>query len=435
MDTIFAVATARGQAGVAIIRMSGPASWFAASALTHSELPEPRCLARRVFRARDGTAIDDGLLVCFAEGESFTGEQSAEFQVHGSPAVQAALLGQLGNLPDLRPAIAGEFTRRALENGRLDLSQVEGLGDLIAAETEAQRRQALRVMRGTLSEKAASWRQDLIGALAKLNATIDFADEDVPEDMAADVDAHLTLVRSGMLAELAGSAVTERIRDGFEVALVGRPNSGKSSLINTLAGRKAAITSDVPGTTRDVIEVRLDLGGLPVTVLDTAGLRESVDEVESLGIELARDRAIAADLRLFLLGPGEVLDGLDPQPLAEDLILMSKADLVEDAVVRAGYVSARTGFGIDRAVGQMTDILSARATGATSLIRERHRSGLEEAVRHLDSARDRVWMSAEFTELAAEDVRLALQSVDMIVGRVGVEDVLDDIFSNFCLGK
>jgi tRNA modification GTPase len=354
----------------------------------------------------------------------------AELHVHGSPAVVAALLRELGQLPGLRLAEPGEFTRRALESERLDLAQVEGLADLLDAETEAQRRQALRVLSGDLGRRAEGWRRALVRAAALLEATIDFADEEVPTDVTPEVTALVDATLAELRREAEGVTVAERIRDGFEVAIVGRPNAGKSTLLNALAGREAAITSEIAGTTRDVIEVRMDLRGLPVTILDTAGLRDTDDTVESIGVARAIDRATSADLRVFLLEEeGEALP-LAPRP--GDITVLGKADL---RTGRAFALSGKTGAGIAELVDRITDTLSVRAEGAGLAIRERHRTAILRAIRALESARLEVQHGPDRAELAAEELRTALRSLDSLVGRVDVEDILDEIFSSFCLGK
>lgn len=425
MDTIFALATARGRAGIAVVRISGPAALAAAEGLA-GPLPER---GRSLRRLRDASkqVLDEALVLTFAAGHSFTGEPVVELHLHGSPAVTAAVLSELGR--ELRPAEAGEFTRRALENGRLDLAQVEGLADLIEAETESQRRQALRVLSGELGKKAEEWRSALVRAAALLEVTIDFSDEDVPMDVTPDVLALIRPVEAELRREAAGARISERIRDGFEVAILGAPNAGKSTLLNRLAGREAAITSENAGTTRDVIEVRLDLGGLPVILLDTAGLREAQDPIEGKGIERARERARAADLRIYLVGPGERPQfALDE----DDLLVASKADLWAPEGLA---VSAVTGEGIDPQVEAVATRLSRRANGAGIAIRERHRLAMSAAADYLEKANMDLQEGASVVELIAEDLRAAMRSIESIMGHVDVEHLLDDIFASFCIGK
>lgn len=430
MDTIFALATARGRAGVSVIRLSGPAAHAAVQALTRRDLPEShRAAVRQIISGTE--VLDEALVILFDAGRSFTGEAVAELQLHGSLAVVSAVLRVLGDLPGLRLAEAGEFTRRALENGRLDLAQVEGLADLIEAETEAQRRQALRVLSGHVGRKVQGWRDRLLRAAALLEATIDFVDEDVPVDVAPEVRQILSGLLVDLRAEVAGSAAAERIREGFEVAIIGAPNAGKSTLLNALAGREAAITSDIAGTTRDVIEVRMELRGLPVTLLDTAGLRETGDRVEAIGIARAIERAEQADLRVFLLAEPDEVPGLLPQP--EDLVVLGKADLRNGAGMAA--VSGATGAGIDDLVTEIGQRLEQRSAGASTLVRERHRRAALIAIRGLETAEAELWMGAGRIELAAEALREATRALDSLVGRIGVEDVLGEIFASFCIGK
>lgn len=430
-DTIFALATARGRAGVAVIRISGPLAWESAARLV-GDLPKPRSSALRVVRNINGEALDEALVLAFESGASFTGERVVEIQLHGSNATIAAVLRELSDLPDIRLAEAGEFTRQALDNGCLDLAQVEGLADLIDAETEAQRRQALKVMQGSLSEKARDWRETLLRAVALLEVTIDFADEEVPVDVAPEVLDLIARARSGMQNEAEGGAISARIRDGFEVAIVGRPNVGKSTLLNMLSNKEAAITSEIAGTTRDVIEVQMDLGGLPITLLDTAGLRTSDDEIEVLGVQRAILRATAADLRVFLLEPGGTVEGLGVEVMEGDVVAFGKADLCEcDGL----SISGRTGAGVEELLSHLTKELEFRATGASSAVRERHRIALLNGVLSLDRAKNHVMAGFEWSELAAEEMRQALRALDSLIGRVDVENILDVIFSSFCIGK
>ncbi len=427
-DTIFALATAPGKAGVAVIRISGSAAVSAGTAL-FGALPEPRMAALRLLRDRAGHRLDQALVLYFPEKNSFTGEEVVELHLHGSVAVVNAVLRELSDMDDLRLAEPGEFTRRALENGCLDLAQVEGLADLIEAETEAQRRQALRVLSGDLGSLAERWRQNLIRAAALIEATIDFADEDVPVDVTPEVTSLLDTVSNDLATEISGVDTAERIRTGFEVAIVGAPNVGKSTLLNTLAGREAAITSEYAGTTRDVIEVRMELNGLPVTLLDTAGIRETEDHVEGIGIERAKQRALAADLCVFLVEEG---DAPDFEPRAGDLVRRAKADKLGDP---KDGISGLTGQGVSDLVSDITSVLSERAARSGIATRERHRTAMRRASESLVAAKAVLALGADHYEIAAEELRSAIRALDSIVGRVDVENLLDEIFSSFCIGK
>jgi tRNA modification GTPase len=428
MDTIYATATARGRSGLAVLRISGPLALTAGQTLA-GRLPPFRTAGLRRL-SWDGELLDEALILTFASGSSFTGEDVVEFHVHGGPAVVSAVLRALGAQPGLRLAEPGEFTRRALENGVLDLAQVEGLADLIDAETEAQRRQAVRVLSGSVGQKVEGWRRDLIRAGALLEATIDFADEDVPVDVSPEV---LTLI-DGLMADLgreaSGVAAAERIRDGFEVAIVGAPNAGKSTLLNQLAGREAAITSDIAGTTRDVIEVRMDIAGLPVTFLDTAGLRDTEDRLEQAGIDRALKRAQEADLRLFL-NDGQPVPGLTP--VGEDLVVIGKADT--KYAIDGLAVSGLTGAGVPELISRIGEILQARVGSAGALVRERHRLAVTVAIAALAESRAEVVRRDSRVELAAEHLRRAVIALDALIGRVDVDDLLGEIFASFCIGK
>ena len=426
MDTIFALATAKGRAGVAVVRLSGPAAVLAAGRLM-GDVPQQRGV--RAIHDRDGLLLDEAFILRFAKGKSFTGEEVVELHLHGSPAVVNAVLRVLGNDADLRPADPGEFTRRALENGRLDLAQVEGLADLIDAETESQRKQAVRVFSGALGELAENWRRKLIRAAALLEATIDFADEDVPVDVAPEVLGLVAEVKDQMRREAQGVKVAERLRDGFEVAIIGAPNVGKSTLLNRLAGREVAITSEIAGTTRDVIEVRLDLDGLAVTLLDTAGMRETDDVVESIGVARAKERAQQADIRVHMLSVG------DSEPLyidESDIIVRAKGDLYAGSGLA---VSGKTGAGVDALVDQIAHILKDRVGSIGIAMRERHRLAMVNAIEYLDAVEAGLDIENGMVDLSAEELRSAIRAVDSLVGRVDVEHVLDEIFSSFCIGK
>ena len=426
MDTIFSLATARGRAGVAVVRISGDRARKAARRVMR-DVPNTRGV--RALLDTEGMLLDEALVLCFPTGRSFTGEEVVELHLHGSPAIVSAVLRVLGQDKDLRQAVAGEFTRRALDNGCLDLAQVEGLADLIDAETESQRKQALRVFSGALGELAERWRSMLIRAAALLEATIDFADEEVPVDVSPEVSTLLQTVMVEMEKEAAGVRVAERIRDGFEVAIIGAPNVGKSTLLNRLAGRDVAITSEIAGTTRDVIEVRMDLQGLPVTVLDTAGLRDTNDVVEELGVEKAKERAAQADVRINLM-----LEGPLPQQdlKAGNLYVRAKADVFRGDGLA---VSGQTGEGVDELIDMISTILEDRVASVGVAMRERHRTAMMQGLQYLDAASGLLKDDNGITDIVAEELRSAIRSVDSLVGRVDVEHVLDEIFSSFCIGK
>ncbi|MDX8353146.1 tRNA uridine-5-carboxymethylaminomethyl(34) synthesis GTPase MnmE [Cognatiyoonia sp. IB215182] len=426
MDTVFALATARGRAGVAVIRVSGDHARASAARLM-GDVPKVRGV--RVLKDRAGDLLDEALILNFPKGKSFTGEDVVELHLHGSPAVVAAVLRVLGEDNDLSPAAPGEFTRRALENGRLDLAQVEGLADLIDAETESQRKQAVRVFSGGLGVLAESWRSRLIRATALLEATIDFVDEEVPVDVTPEVMSLISGVVSEMEAEAVGVGVAERLRDGFEVAIIGAPNVGKSTLLNRLAGREVAITSQIAGTTRDVIEVQMDLDGLPVTLLDTAGLRETDDVVEGIGVARAKERAEQADIRVHILDEGRLPS---QDMVGGNLYFRAKSDL-KDA--DEWGISGKTGAGVDMLVMRIGEILQGRVAAIGTAMRERHRLALVRGVEDLKAAMVSLQSQHGMTDLTAEELRSGIRAVDSLVGRVDVEHVLDEIFSSFCIGK
>ena len=430
--TIFAPATARGRAGVAIVRVSGPMAGPSLTRLSGA-IPAPR-VARFAALAdpATGEAIDQGLTLWFPGPASFTGEDVAEFHVHGGPAVVAALLAALGRIEDCRLAEAGEFSRRAFLNGKLDLTQVEGLGDLIEAETAAQRRQALNQMAGGFARIAEGWALRLTRTLAHVEAAIDFPDEDLPDDLLGPARLVAETLEREIALRLADGRRGEILRDGLSVALIGPPNSGKSSLMNALAGRDAAIVSAQAGTTRDVIEVHLDLGGYPVILADTAGIREGADPIEAEGIRRARARAAAADLRLLVLDAGmpDSLEGFAALRGDATLLVWNKTDRTAPPAEGLA-VSATTGQGL----GALIDALAVRAAGllggdAPIVTRERHRAALEECVGSLSRA-----VTGADPALVAEDLRLAVRALGRITGRVDVEDLLDVIFRDFCIGK
>jgi len=405
----------------------------------------PRRLTRvRFLDPETRELVDDGLVVLFPAPRSYTGEDLAELHVHGSRAVISALLAILGRQPGLRLAEPGEFTRRAFENGKLDLTEAEAVGDLVDAETTAQRRQALRQLSGELGALYEGWRRRLLGALAHLEAVIDFPDEDLPAGLHDRISGIVAALIRDISAHLADNRRGERLRDGLLIAILGPPNAGKSSLLNVLARREAAITSAIAGTTRDVIEVHLDLGGYPAIVADTAGLREAGDAIEAEGVRRARARAAEADLKLMVLDasrPEEAGAPLRALIDADTLVIANKIDLASSET--AGWtdalgatpalrISVKTGAGLDALLARLTEELARRFdVGAAPLItRARHRATLEDCLAAL-----RRYDPAALPELAAEDLRLAARALGRITGRVDVEDLLDIIFRDFCIGK
>jgi len=434
-ETIFALSSGRGPAGVAVVRVSGARAAEAVTQLTGQPLPAPRVAALRLLREpASGETIDQSLLLWFPGPASFTGEDVAEFHVHGGPAVVSGVLTALGRLDGLRPAEPGEFTRRAFLAGKMDLTQVEGLADLINAETEAQRRQALRQMQGVLTNLYEGWRTQLVRALAYVEADIDFSDEDdVPEHVSAQVRGQIERLSGEIEQHLADGSRGERLRDGLSVAIIGKPNAGKSSLLNALAKREVAIVSNIAGTTRDIIEVHLNLGGYPVTLIDTAGLRDTDDPVEAEGVARARARAAAADLRLHLAPFGEA----PPEPDENTLPVITKIDL-EGGTAPGLYdgrfhLSVVSGAGLTDLVAHLSEWAGQALGGggeSVLLTRERHRHALENCRAHLQAA-----LIQPDLVLMAEDMRLAARALGRITGRVDVEDLLDVIFRDFCIGK
>ncbi|MDG4876619.1 tRNA uridine-5-carboxymethylaminomethyl(34) synthesis GTPase MnmE [Mesorhizobium sp. WSM4935] len=431
-DSIVALSSGRLPAGIAVIRVSGPKTRFVVETIAGPV--KDRFTNLRRLRAADGSTIDHGLVLFFPGPGSFTGEDVAEFQVHGSRAVAAKMLETITGFEGVRHAEPGEFTRRAFLNGRLDLVETEALADLVNAETEAQRRFAVRNAEGAQSELYSNWRRRLIHARAMIEAEIDFADEeDVPGSVSEAVWSDVAAMVGEIGRHIEGFKAAEIIRDGFEVVIIGAPNAGKSSLFNALAQREAAIVTDEPGTTRDLLEVVMDLKGLKVRLVDTAGLREAAGKVESIGIERARAKAEGADL-VLLLEDMAVPVSVSGVPSAVPLLRIGTKSDIADAGVR-GYdvaISSKDGSGVDR----LLDEIGTRATAAVGEAgdvlpsRLRHVELLREATNFLRAA-----LSGRSQELRAEDLRLAAERLGRIVGAVDVEDLLDVIFSQFCIGK
>ena len=449
-DTIFALSSGRPPAAIAVVRISGPRARVALDQLIGRVLQPRHASLARVRDPKTGAIIDEALALWFPAPNSETGEDMAELQVHGGRAVIAAVLAALAKVAGLRHAEAGEFTRRAFENGRMDLTAVEGLADLVAAETEAQRRQAYQHLKGLLGDRAETWRQRLIEALALVEAGIDFSDEDdVPKDMMA---RSLELIRP--LAEeicKAGTGQGERLREGLRVAIAGPPNAGKSTLFNRLARREAAIVSPFPGTTRDVLELHLDLGGYPVTVLDTAGIRETNDPVEREGVRRASEQAAGANLVLWVVDAAASeckalqLPAIKVASESAAWLVVNKMDLVAEETQRrvesrfdtkevVNFVSSNTGAGVDELVNAVARFAERFFTPEPALVtRERQRAHLKETVLALQGAQRAAQEGRE--EIMAEQLRLATRALGKLLGRVDVEDVLDVIFRDFCIGK
>lgn len=433
-ETIFALSSGHPPAAIAVVRISGPRAGAALKALA-GKIPEPRRAAfARLRDPQTREVIDEALALFFAGPASETGEDVAELQLHGGRAVIAATFAALSRLEGLRPAEAGEFTRRAFENGKLDLTRVEGLADLIFAETEAQRRQAFRQLAGLLGDRAETWRTRLIEALALVEAGIDFSDEgDVASDVAARARAIVAELSPQIEAALADASRGERLREGMVVAIAGPPNAGKSTLLNRLARREAAIVSPHAGTTRDVIEVHFDLGGYPVTLLDTAGIRETDDPVEREGVARALARAKAADLVLWVHEAGP-----PPQRSPDGPAIWSVRNKIDLGGAAPGEddssfaISSATGAGVDRLVaaltGQAAKIFGMREPALVT--RERQRHLLEDCAAALRRAAE-----APGEDIFAEELRLAARALGRLIGRVDVEEVLDVIFRDFCIGK
>jgi len=452
-STIFALSSGRPPAAVAVVRLCGPRASAALESLI-GRVPEPRRASlARVRDPASGEVIDEGLALWFPGPRSETGEDMAELQLHGGHAIIAALVDALVKLDGLRPAEPGEFTRRAFENGRLDLTEVEGLADLIAAETPTQRRLAFRQLKGLIGNRAEAWRQTVIEALALVEARIDFSDEaDVPEELLAPALSMARRLRDDIGSALAHGGRGERLRDGLIVAIAGPPNAGKSTLLNRLARREAAIVSPYPGTTRDVIEVHLDLDGYPVTVLDTAGIRDSSDPVEREGVRRARERADAADLVLWVtdlsasgtaitengksLFKSEVWEVRNKTDLKAPTEHMGRGASRDTVKVNVEFtISALTGFGLDGLISNLAAFAREYFAGAESAVmtRARHREALEQAVAALDRALAEGACGRE--EIIAEELRSAATMLGRLTGRVDVEDILDAIFRDFCIGK
>ncbi len=441
-DTIFALSSAPGRAGVAVIRVSGPQAFQSFNQLIKNNNPDniPRRTHRKIYDPVPNILLDETLILTFEGPHSFTGEDVVEYHCHGSPAVVEGVIGVFGRLDQHRMALPGEFTRRAFENGKLDLTAAEAVADLIDAETDIQRQQALDQMGGSLARLYDGWRNELVRALAYVEAIIDFPDEDIPDSETAKAHPAIEKLLAEISAHLNDNRRGERLREGIQVAVIGAPNAGKSSLVNALAKRDVAIVSPMAGTTRDVIEVHLNLSGYPVILADTAGLRpdqltddNAHNTIESEGIRRALQRAEDADIRLLVFDGSAVQDDQHTSALVNEksIVVYNKADVKpHDGALN---ISVTTGQGIDALLSALTQKIAhvMKASRETpSLTRARHRNALEECAERLHAA-----LNAYLPELMAEDLRMAARALGRLTGRVDVEDLLDVIFRDFCIGK
>ena len=442
--TIYALSTGPGISGIAVIRVSGKNTAEVAKKLTGAELPRPRVATLRKFNKNGGKElIDEGIIIWFPAPNSYTGEDLAEFHVHGSRAVINAMHSAISKIKNCRLAEPGEFTKRAFQNGRINLLKAESIADLISSETEIQRKQALKIMSGKSADKFNSWREKLLKILSHVEAKIDFPDEDLPKKIITEVQKTSNSVLIEIKKTLDDQNVGERIREGFKIAIIGPPNSGKSSLLNYLSKRDVAIVSEIAGTTRDVIETHLNLDGYPVIVSDTAGIRSSKNEIEKKGIKIALNRAEDADLKLVIVSAKNVdITAVLKDLLTKNAILVvNKLDLIKGKLnskfkkYEHISISINKGLNLNKLISKIKSKLKNKFTTSEDILitRERHRQNLVNCVQHLEKFKKK--NSAQDFDKAAEDLRLATRYLGMIVGKIDVEELLGSIFNDFCIGK
>ena len=442
--TIYALSSGPGISGIAVIRLSGSKTEEIILSLTNGRLPKTKeATLKKIINPKNGELIDEGLVIFFKRPNSYTGEDMAEFHVHGSKAVVQEVLTVLEGFDDCRLAEPGEFTKIAFQNNKINLLKAESIGDLIAAETELQRKQALRIMSGDSSKKFNFWREELINILADIEAKIDFPEEDIPENLSQNIKSRCEKIKNEIQVTLDDNKTGEIIREGFKIAIVGPPNVGKSSLLNYLSKREAAIVSEKAGTTRDVIECHLDLEGIPVIISDTAGIRDSSDEIETKGVNLAINRAEEADLIIILLDPKKLdFKGFFNEKLHDKSILaINKSDLLIETInnkefkIEPHIISIKDNKNLDKLIEAVKLKLNKQflKTNNVLITRSRHRLHLKECHKHLKVFLEKK-NNQEF-DLAAEDLRLSIRHLGTIVGKVDVEEILGSIFDNFCIGK
>ena len=441
--TIYALSSGPGVSGVAVIRISGLNTKKIIIKLTEGPFPEPRIATlKKVNNINKKELIDEGIIIWFPGPESYTGEDMAEIQVHGSRAVVEKILNSISQIENCRLAEPGEFTKLAFQNGKINLLKAESIGDLIAAETEIQRKQAIKMMRGKSFEKYNSWRGRLLKILANLEAKIDFPDEDLPKDILKDIKNNSKKIKLEIKKILDDKKVGERIREGYKIAIIGPTNAGKSSLLNYLSKRDVAIVSEIAGTTRDIIETHLNIDGFPVIISDTAGIRESKDEIEKKGIKLALKKGQDADLNIIVIEPKSVdFKGFFENLISEKSILViNKLDLVNDKIKEFKkynpiYISLKNEKNLDQLIFIIKEKLKNQFINSEDILitRERHRQHLEQCIHHLQKFENK--KNNDDFDKAAEDIRLATRHLGMIVGKIDVEEILGSIFNDFCIGK
>jgi len=442
--TIFALSSGPGLAGISIIRTSGPKSSSVIKMMTKGKFPEPRIATlKKINKISTNELIDEGIIIWFPGPESYTGEDMAEFHVHGSRAVVDAIHHSISKVEGCKLAEPGEFTKLAFQNNKINLLKAESIGDLIAAETEIQRQQAIKIMSGKSSEKFNLWREGLLKILSNIEAKIDFPDEDLPEDILKNIKKISEKIKNEIQKTLDDQKVGERIREGFKIAIVGPTNAGKSSLLNYLSRREVAIVSEIAGTTRDVIETHLNMDGLPVVVSDTAGISDSKDEIEKKGIRLALKRAEDADLNIVVIEPKSAyFTGFLKNLITDKSILaINKSDLGIDNMIyefkkyNPIYISLKKEKNLDKLISAIKEKLKNQFINSEDIFitRERHRQHLEQCISHLENFKNK--NESEDFDTSAEDLRLATRHLGMIVGKVDVEEILGSIFNDFCIGK
>ena len=442
--TIYALSSGSGTSGIATIRVSGKLAKKVVEQLTNSQIPEPRTATlKKINNINTNELIDEGIIIWFPGPNSYTGEDMVEFHVHGSLAVVQAIQNSISEIEGCRIAEPGEFTKIAFQNNKINLLKAESIADLISSETEIQRRQAVKIMTGKSAERFNSWRNGLVKVLANVEAKIDFPDEDLPEDILKNIKTKVNEIKNEIKKTLNDQKVGERIREGFKIAIVGPPNAGKSSLLNYLSNKEAAIVSEIAGTTRDVIEVHLNINGLPVIISDTAGIRSSKDEIERKGIKLALQKAEDADLNIVIIEPksGFFTGFLKDLLTSKSILVINKSDLNENLFIdefkkyKPIYISIKKEKNLNLLITEIKNKLKHQFHNSEDILitRERHRQNLEKCVEHLQTFEEK--NNLEEFDKASEDLRLAIRHLGRITGKVDVEEILDSIFNDFCIGK